>query len=906
VQDDTRPMDAIAIMGEAERHQVLESWNETGCEYPQGMCVHELFEQQAARTPDAVALVYEGQRLTYAQLNRRANQLAHYLRSLGVEPERIVGLYLERSPEMVVGMLGIFKAGGTYLPLDPQLPRRRLSHMIADANVSVVLTQERFADALAAHPVQAVQLDAHCSRFGALPDSAPPSQVTTGNLAYVIYTSGSTGMPKGVSILHRGLTQLIKGRSGVEFTCNDVVLQLTSHTFDPSVLEIWGALLSGARLALCPYRYVDSASLTRLIEDTGASFVCFSASLLHSLMDEGLAALARVRQVMSGGEVLSTAAVRRFTAQSRMGRLINVYGATEATMYSVCFDTRELQATATSVPVGRPISNTQVYVLDTLLQPVPVGVAGEIYIAGDGLGRGYFNRPGLTADRFIANPFGSEGLRMYRTGDWGRWRAEGQLEFVGRRDHQVKIRGYRIELAEIEAQLCLHERVKEAVVLARDHASGETRLVAYLKHTGAAPDIGTLREYLQSSLPEYMVPGAFVMLDELPLTPNGKLDRNALPAPEPFSLPRRAYEAPRGEVEIVLAQLWSELLGVPRVGREDNFFDLGGHSLLITRLIDAARRRGLLMDLRQVFDARSLAALAAIVRPGQQGVMASSTVVPVRAAGSQRPLFCLHEGFGTVLAYERLVRFIDVDIPVYSLEARALHEDTPIYRPLVDMARDYLKQIAAVQPDGPYRLAGWSGGGLIGYEIAHQLLAKGESVEFLGMIDTYNLTREALEGEIAEAKHYLIRILQYARPDLPAEVLRALLGFDDLEAMVDECHRHGWLKAEVTGREVSRLFQVANDIARACVEYSPPALALEVDLFSALEPPRSDRSNGWARLLGSRLKIIPVEGSHMSMMQDERLIAQIAGPINRALIGSRVAAPSRPQPALHTADTLLS
>jgi thioesterase domain-containing protein/aryl carrier-like protein len=359
-------------------------------------------------------------------------------------------------------------------------------------------------------------------------------------------------------------------------------------------------------------------------------------------------------------------------------------------------------------------------------------------------------------------------------------------------------------------------------------------------------------------------------------------------------------------VEIALAQLWSELLRVEKVGRHDNFFELGGHSLLITRLIEVARRRGLIMDLRQVFDAPTLESLAAVVTPGEQGAMTHTNLIPFRIAGSRPPLFCFHEGFGSVLAYERLARFIDTDVPVYSIEARAMHEDPPVYRSLVDMARDYLKLIMTVQPVGPYRLTGWSGGGLIAYEVAYLLLQSGESVEYVGMIDTYSLNPEAMEGDIAETKHYLIRTLQYLRPDLSADVLRGLLAFDDLDAMVAECHRNGWLRSEVTGHEMDRRFRVANDIGRACAAYSPPLLPMDVDLFSAQGPARVDRSNGWSALLGTRLKIIAVGGTHMSMMQDESLIAQIAGPMNQSLCGTPAAAPRPAEMQSRSAEFSLS
>jgi thioesterase domain-containing protein/aryl carrier-like protein len=399
------------------------------------------------------------------------------------------------------------------------------------------------------------------------------------------------------------------------------------------------------------------------------------------------------------------------------------------------------------------------------------------------------------------------------------------------------------------------------------------------------------------------VPAAYVVLPALPLTANGKLDRKALPAPEGDAFAQRAYEAPHGEIERALAEIWCELLNLERVGRRDNFFELGGHSLRVTHLVAAARRRGLIMDLRQVFDAATLKDLAAVVTPDLHGVVTRTTLVPVRASGTRRPLFCLHEGFGSVLAYERLARFLDPDVPIYSVEAEALHEDPPIYRSVPEMARNYLAQIATVQPVGPYRLMGWSGGGLIAYEIANQLLVRGETVEFLGMIDTYNLTPEDLRAGLAEAKGFLIRILEYTHPHLPPVVLRALLALGELEAMVAECHRHGWLKPDVTAHAMRLWCQVANDIARACAQYVAAPLALDVELYSAQEPARLDRSNRWARVLGPRLHITHVSGSHMRMMQDETSLAQIAGPMNRALLGLGGAAPYPPHAPSHTVDS---
>ncbi|WKB55582.1 amino acid adenylation domain-containing protein [Eleftheria terrae] len=907
VQDEAQAVDAIPIVGEAERQQVLLAWNDTKRPYPQGLCVHELFERRAAGTPEAVAVEHEGRRLSYQALDEQANRLAHQLRALGVGAEDRVALCLRRGPELVMAMLAVLKAGAAYVPLDPAYPPQRWQHMLSDSAPRVVLTQvELAASGHLSGEWTVLEMDGEQRPWEAQP--ATPLPVTeTGSaperLAYVIYTSGSTGQPNGVMVEHRNLANLI-GWHSEQFPL--AVGERTSSTagvaFDACTWEVWPALCMGATLVLPPAATVgDPGALLDWWqgEDLQTSFLV--TALADAALSRGQADRRGLRQLLTGGDRLG-----RLPAAGLPFELVNNYGPTEATVVATSGVSRPEDAV---IHIGRPIANTRLYLLDRHGQPVPVGAPGELYIGGVQVARGYLNRPELTRERFVADPFAGEpGARMYKTGDLGRWLPDGTVEYLGRSDHQVKIRGLRIELGEIEAQLARQPGVRESVVLAREDVPGEVRLVAYLVARSEAekPQAQVLREALSKALPEYMVPAAYVVLEALPLTPNGKVDRRALPVPDGTAFAQRAYEAPQGEVEVALAQIWSELLQVERVGRQDNFFELGGHSLMITRLVDVSRRRGLAMDLRQIFDASTLQSLAAVVKPGRADVAMHATLVPVRTTGSRPPLFCLHEGFGTVLVYDRLARFIDADVPVYSLEACALHEDPPVYRSLPDMAGAYLRQIKTVQPVGPYRLAGWSGGGMVAYEIAHQLLAQGEAVEFLGMIDTYNVQAEDLENDIAQAKHYLIRILEYIRPDLPPQVLRALLSLDDLEAMVAECRRNGWVASDMTAHEVRRRFKVANLIARACMEYVAPALALDVDLYSAQEPAREDRSNGWARLLGSRLKITPVGGTHMSMMQDEALIPQIAHPMNRALLGPRAAAPNRPRPALRLSDTVLS
>ena len=891
VRDDAQPVDAIDLIDAAERQLVLKAWNDTRRMYPQDLCVHQRFERHAVAAPEAVAITFEGDTVTYGELDAQADALAQRLRALGVGPETRVALLLRRGPDLIRAMLAVPKAGGAYVPLDPGAPAERLREMLSDSAPRVVLTQsELSAQVDLSGDWTVLELDA-------LPPLAETAQqiartaADPNRLAYVIYTSGSTGKPNGVMVEHRHLANLIAWHSETfPLARGERTSSTAGVAFDACTWEVWPALCQGATLALPPSSTQgDPSALLDWWESQDLQSSFLVTALADAALARGQGGRTKLRSLLTGGDRLN-----RLPTPDLPFALVNNYGPTETTVVAT---SGVISPDDTVIHIGRPIANTKLYLLDRHGKPVPVGAPGELYIGGAQVARGYLNRPELTQARFLDDPFSDEpGARMYRTGDLGRWRADGTIEYLGRNDHQVKLRGLRIELGEIEAQLSAQPNVREAAVIAREDAPGEVRLVAYIVADGEAPEPQRLREGLSRTLPEYMLPAAYVTLDRLPLTPNGKLDRRALPAPEGAAFAQRAYEAPEGQVETVLAAIWCELLRVERVGRHDNFFELGGHSMLVTRLIDGARRRGLLLDLRQVFDAPTLAGLATVVTLGGQGEETQSSLIPVRIAGSRRPLFCFHEGFGSVLAYERLARFIDADVPVYSMEARAMHEDPPVYRSLVEMARDYLRQIRAVQPVGPYRLAGWSGGGLIAYEVARQLLENGESVGYLGMIDTYRLSPEDMEGDIAQTKHFLIRILQYLRPELTPDVLRGLLAFDDLDAMVAECHRNGWLGPDVTGHEMDRRFRVANDIARASVQYVPPPIDLDVSLFSAQEPVRDDRSNGWSSLLGARLEVVEVGGTHMAMMQDETLLARIAGPMNRALLGTG-AAPSRSAPA---------
>ena len=630
--DPDQRIGSLDILAPEERRTILQEWNDTSRAIPSAT-LPDLFAAQVAKTPDATAVVYEDQSLSYSELDARSSQLAHHLRDLGVGPDVVVGLCVERSLEMLVALLGILKAGGAYLPLDPDYPRERLAFMLHDARAPLLLTHSALLDRLPAHGTRIVRLDTDWPTIAARPTTAPALALDAHNAVYVTYTSGSTGTPKGVVVTHRNVVRLVKSANYVDLTPDDVFLHFAPLAFDASTFEIWGALLNGARLVIYPDGPFELPTLKRIVAEAGISVLWLTAALFHQVVDEDVAAIAGVKTLLAGGDVLSPSHVRQVTdAQQAIeaqngGQLINGYGPTEATTFSVCFAAAGPTHFHDSVPIGRPISNTQTYVLDAGLQPVPAGIPGELYIAGAGLARGYLGRAGLTAERFVANPFGPAGSRMYRTGDLVRWRADGVLDFLGRADAQVKLRGFRIEPGEIEAALVRHESVAQAAVIAREDVPGNKRLVAYaVAAAGASVDAAALRAHLGASLPDYMVPSAFVVLDKLPVTPNGKLDRKALPAPD--LTPASVRRGPRTPQEELLCALFAEVLGLERVGIDDNFFELGGHSLLATRLISRIRATlNVELAIRSLFEAPTVEAL--VKRLGADGQAARPALCPM-------------------------------------------------------------------------------------------------------------------------------------------------------------------------------------------------------------------------------------------------------------------------------------
>ena len=576
-----QPISQLPLLIKAEQHQLLVKCNNTHTEYSQNQCIHQLFEQQVERTPDAVAVVFDSQQLTYRQLNERANQLANYLRTLGVKPEVLVGIYVERSLEMVVGLLGILKAGGAYVPLDPDYPHERLSFMLSDAQVSLLLTQQQLVAGLPKHEAVVVCLDTDWHHIAKHCEKNLINDVISNNLAYTIYTSGSTGKPKGVQILHSAVVNfLCTMRQQPGMTADDVLVGVTTFTFDIAALEIFLPMIVGARLVMARREVtVDGKQLLDLLVKSGATIMQATPATWRLLLEAGWQNSHQLK-ILCGGEALSQKLANQLLARSTS--LWNLYGPTETTIWSLI---SQVESQFGLISIGYSIANTEVYILDRHLQPVPIGVPGELHIGGAGLARGYLNRPELTQDKFIPNPFShKEGARLYKTGDLARYLSDRSIEYLGRIDFLVKIRGFRIELGEIEAVLSQDPGVLQTVVIAREDVPGDQRLVAYVvPNQELAPTTTDLRRVLKEKLPDYMVPSAFVMLSALPLTPNGKVDRRALPAPQGLREMSANYEMPQTEAEVLIAAIWQEILQVERVGINDNFFDLGGHSLLMVQ-----------------------------------------------------------------------------------------------------------------------------------------------------------------------------------------------------------------------------------------------------------------------------------------------------------------------------------
>jgi amino acid adenylation domain-containing protein len=631
VSNPEQPIAKLPLMTEEELNQILVQWNRTEAAYPSDRSIQEVFEAQAKQFAKKTALVFGTQEMSYAEMNSKANQLAHHLRRLGVQPETRIGICVDRSIELIVGLLAILKAGGCYVPLDPDHPNERLSYQLTDTGAAIVLVQERYAARFS--KTQTVRIDSS-KEFVSQP-ATNPSKVNSGDhLAYVMYTSGSTGKPKGVMVPHRAVLRLVKGTNYADFNPEQSFLQFAPVTFDASTFEIWGALLNGGRLVVAPPENLSLSELAQCIERNRITTLWLTAGLFHQMVETQSDVLREVDQLLAGGDVLSPIAVKKILAMKKAGKLMNGYGPTENTTFTCCYPMTSPEQIPDTVPIGRPISNTKIYILDRNLEPVPIGIPGELHIGGAGLAHGYLNAPELNREKFILNSFenGSES-KLYKSGDLARYLPDGNIEFLGRIDNQVKIRGFRVEPGEIEFVLSAHPSVRECSVIVREDIPQDKRLVAYVVRSGKDLGPKELKTFSGDRLPDYMVPSAIVFLDELPLTPNGKVDRNALPLPQDLRPDlEQAFIGPRNETEEAVAEIWTKVLRLNQVGIHDNFFELGGHSLLATQVLSRLRDVFQVdLPLRSFFEVPTIAALADHVITAKEngGRLQSSAILNV-------------------------------------------------------------------------------------------------------------------------------------------------------------------------------------------------------------------------------------------------------------------------------------
>jgi amino acid adenylation domain-containing protein len=930
LEDPQQPLAQLALVEEAEREALLAIGSGSVVEYPVS-CIHERFEAQAERTPDAEAVVFANgnlaESLTYTELNRRANLMAHHLHEQGIRPEKTVVIRMVRSLEMVVAVLGVLKAGGAYVPIDPEYPTERVKLILEDTQAEVVLTQQHLMYSVPRTGAKVICVDADWARIAESSGENLSSGVIPQNLAYVMYTSGSTGQPKGVLVEHRSVRNLLDAqRETCDIAVGSRVLQFASLSFDPSVFEMFAALTTGATLVVASKDTLQPGpKMTTFMREQGITFATLTPAVLALLAPEELPAL---RVVGCGGEACPLELAEKWA----VGRtFLNIYGPTEATVMATWNPSEE---GSVSAHIGRPLANVQAYLLDANLQPVPVEVPGELYLGGAGLARGYLNQAELTAERFVAHPFATEtGARLYKTGDRARFLEDGNIEFLGRSDEQVKIRGIRIELGEVEQVLKQHPSVRDAVVLVREDVPGDKRLVAYVvglccpKNSSESSDrnkktrthcdtaqlgdqlegvtkipqmmgdntfasdlqkstterleslkTGNLRAYLLQKLPEFMVPAHFVTVEELPLTSNGKVDRRALPTPSDLQAGRETqHVVPRDVLELQLVNLWEELLEIRPIGVRDNFFSLGGHSLLGVRLLTRIQQRfGVELSLSSLFHGGTIEGLAQHVRHEEQIIW--NALVPIQARLPSRaeklPFFVVHPIGGSVLCYRELAGAFGADQPVYGLQARGLVGEDASFASVEEMAAHYVEAIRSVQESGPYHLGGWSFGGVVAFEMARLLTAQGHEVATLALLDSF-APDEAFRVELPDEVELLKQFVTELADNLGVSLAEHAAWLREVEPLkveaalaklYEQAAQESLLPHDLGLEQLQRLFQVFRAHMTAYRTYTPVTYSGDLTLFAAGGASERD-ANGWRDWVAGEVAVHVLNCDHVSLLK---------------------------------------
>jgi len=883
IEPTERSLESSVLTPDERRRLFIDiDWDHTETGDPAQLPFPYLFEAQVNQTPDARAAAFGTEFLTYGELNERANRLAHYLAACGVGPEVRVGVCLERSLDLLVGLLGVLKAGGAYVPLDPSYPADRLIYMLEDAAVPVLITQETLRASLPSCQAKTVCIDSDWSDIAACSGRNTERDILPDTVAYVIYTSGSTGRPKGAMIVHRGLSNYLLWAAKEYRGCAGNGVPVHSPIgFDLTVTSLFVPLVCGQHVSIVPQDQGVGALGETLTSDTDWTLVKITPAHLDLLARQisPSTASGQVRTFVVGGEMLRGESLAFWREHAPSTRIVNEYGPTETVVGCCIYAFPASEAPDGPVPIGKPIANTQLHVLDEQGQPVPAETPGELYIGGTGVARGYLNQPALTASRFVPLSGLSDGSeRLYRTGDGVQWRPDGNLEFLGRLDEQVKIRGYRIELGEIETVLAAHPGVLDTVVLAREDTPGDRRLVAYLVWEGAPAEPAALRSYLKKKLPEYMVPAAIVTLQALPLTPNGKVDRKALPPPVVVAAPLlESSGCPVDPLELQIRYLWQDALGVPSIGLDDDFFELGGHSLqalVVVRRLEKMLSRDL--PLSVMLRTRTIRQLSTLLRQDQEAPVASC-LVRLRAGTERPPFYCVHGAAANVLYLEGLARHLSPDIPLYGIQSRGLDG---LQQPLIsaeEMAAHYIDEIRKVQPHGPYYLGGLSFGGAIAFEMAQQLHAQGEVAGLVALMDTnlptwrsYIADRSALfDSRIYPFVSALERNFVTIRKAGVGASLRQFTRSIRPWLSRDE-HRNraeipdGLADTELLSPTLERIWRA--NIA-AADKYQPHMYPGRLTLFWATDwptPSRNDARLRWADFAEDGLEVHRIPGSHGS------------------------------------------